>query len=557
MKLSLTITVLFVLSSFFGSVKNSSFSQPVEQWVSRYNGTGDGEDYITDLIVDGTGNVYVTGYSWGNGTENDFTTIKYNSTGTILWVKRHNGLGNGDDRSNAIVLDDSGNVYVTGSSTGIGTYGDFFTIKYNSSGDTIWTRSWDSDFHQGDGAQDIELDPFGNIYVTGSSYRGGNAWDCVTIKYNSSGVEQWASLYSGQLGDFDLASSLAVDNSGNAYVTGRCGANGSGEYLTIKYDSDGDTLWTRKYDGPANGVDEADAIVLDESGNVYVTGRSLGNTSGYDYATIKYNPSGDTLWIRRYNGTANDIDEAYAIAVDVLGNVYVTGESNGAGTSIDYLTIKYNSSGDVIWTQRYNGPEFAWDIAYSITVDDLGNAYVTGESNGGSPGYIDYATVKYNASGIEQWVKRYNGPVNSGDYGKRIAVDDSGNVYVAGYSPGNEFNYDFVTIKYSENVTSINEYGIGLPENYFLFQNFPNPFNPSTTISFSIPNEEFVTLKVFNSLGEEVAELINETKAAGNYSVSFDANSHSGNVRDLTSGVYFYKISAGNFNETKKMIFLK
>jgi hypothetical protein len=83
-----------------------------------------------------------------------------------------------------------------------------------------------------------------------------------------------------------------------------------------------------------------------------------------------------------------------------------------------------------------------------------------------------------------------------------------------------------------------------------LEQNYPNPFNPSTTISFSIPNEEFVSLKVFNSLGEKVAELVNERKPAGNYSVSF-------NAIKLASGIYFYKISAGNFLQTRKMILVK
>jgi hypothetical protein len=99
-------------------------------------------------------------------------------------------------------------------------------------------------------------------------------------------------------------------------------------------------------------------------------------------------------------------------------------------------------------------------------------------------------------------------------------------------------------------VTDVNE-SVNLQLlDFSLDQNYPNPFNPSTTIKFSIPNEEFVSLKVFNSLGEEVAELLNETKPAGNYSVSFNASS-------LTSGVYFYKISAGNFIETKKMILIK
>ena len=88
------------------------------------------------------------------------------------------------------------------------------------------------------------------------------------------------------------------------------------------------------------------------------------------------------------------------------------------------------------------------------------------------------------------------------------------------------------------------------PLSYSLEQNFPNPFNPSTTISFSIPGQEFVTLEVFNALGEKVADLVNETKTAGKYSISFDA-------RDLASGIYLYKISAGNYTQTRKMLLVK
>jgi hypothetical protein len=90
----------------------------------------------------------------------------------------------------------------------------------------------------------------------------------------------------------------------------------------------------------------------------------------------------------------------------------------------------------------------------------------------------------------------------------------------------------------------------GIPEGFQLSQNYPNPFNPSTSIKFSIPNEEFVSLKVFNSLGEEVAELLNEIKQMGNYVVDFDASR-------LSSGVYFYKINAGSFVEIKKMMLIK
>ena len=546
----ITLFEIFLLIISFNLIVNSGFAQVTEEWVSRYDGTGNGEDYATDIVTDDNGNVYVTGYSRGNGTGYDYTTIKFDQAGDTLWVRRYNGPDNGDDRPYAIALDDSGNVFVTGGSTGLGTYSDFFTIKYSTNGDVSWTQRWDSDFHQGDGAQGIVLDSFGNIYVTGSAYRGGNAWDAVTIKYNSTGVEQWVSLYSGQPGDFDQTHSIVLDHFGNIYVAGRCGENGYGEYLTIKYNSTGDTLWTKKYDGPANGVDEAFAMTLDESGNAYVTGRSLDNTSGYDYATIKYSPSGETVWVRRYNGTANDIDEAYDIAVDNSGNVYVTGESNGQGGSIDFVTIKYNTDGVEQWVQRYNGTESAYDIAYSIALDDSGNVYVTGESNSGNPFYVDFATVKYNSAGVEQWVQKYNGPVNSGDYAKVVTVDGLGNVYVAGHSPGIGFNYDILTIKYSQNITSVYESNNIIPDSYSLNQNYPNPFNPSTTISFSVPNEEFVYLKVFNSLGEEVAELVNETKPSGNYEINFNASG-------LSSGVYLYRLQAGGFSATKKLLLLK
>ena len=99
----------------------------------------------------------------------------------------------------------------------------------------------------------------------------------------------------------------------------------------------------------------ATAIAVDENGNVYVTGRSYNSGTGYDYATIKYNSSGDTMWVRRYNGPGNSDDEATAIAVDGSGNVYVTGYSDDSGTSYNYATIKYNSSGDTMWIRRYNG----------------------------------------------------------------------------------------------------------------------------------------------------------------------------------------------------------
>jgi len=156
--------------------------------------------------------------------------------------------------------------------------------------------------------------------------------------------EAWVARYNGPANGYDVAVLLAVDDSGNVYVTGRSIGSGTGwDYATIKYCSSGETLWVRRYNGTGNSDDWAHALAVDDSGNVYVTGTIYGSGifEAWDYATIKYSPSGDTLWVRRYNGPGNYDDRALALAVDISGNVYVTGGSDGAGTSHDYATIKY------------------------------------------------------------------------------------------------------------------------------------------------------------------------------------------------------------------------
>jgi alpha-tubulin suppressor-like RCC1 family protein len=154
---------------------------------------------------------------------------------------------------------------------------------------------------------------------------------------------------------------------------------------------------------------------------------SSGSGTVIDYATIKYNSSGDSVWVKRYNSLGNSYDGANSIAVDTSGNVYVTGYNTVSGIQYDYATIKYNSSGDSVWVKRYNGLGNSYDGANSIAVDTSGNVYVTGYNTVSGIQY-DYATLKYNSSGDSLWVKRYKGPVNSSNDAFSIALDGSGNV---------------------------------------------------------------------------------------------------------------------------------
>ncbi len=398
-------------------------------WVRRYSGTGNFYDVAYALAVDGSGNVYVTGSSPSSSSfpyNHDYATIKYAPNGDTLWVRRYNGPGNGNDVATALAVDNSGNVYVTGytdTDTGLYTYNDdYATIKYAPNGDTLWVRRYNGPGNDYDRAEALAVDDSGNVYVTGWSIGGGTYDDYATIKYAPNGDTLWVRRYNGPGNGNDVATALAVDNSGNVYVTGYSWGSGTHfDYATIKYAPNGDTLWVRRYNGLGNSADYDGRLAVNGSGNVYVTGWSIGGGTYWDYATIKYAPNGDTLWVRRYNGPGNGDDVTTALAVDNSGNVYVTGNSTG-----DYATIKYAPNGDTLWVRRYNGPGNGNDVATALAVDNSGNVYVTGSS----------ATIKYLPNGDTAWIR-----IRSGN---DIAVDDNGNVYVTGGDG------DYVTIKYNK-----------------------------------------------------------------------------------------------------------
>jgi hypothetical protein len=416
-------------------------------WVRRYNGPGNRNDDARAITVDRFGNVYITGPS--GYANDDYATIKYYTNGDTAWVRRYNGPGNSFDYATAIAVDGSGNVYVTGESQGSATASAYATIKYYPNGDTAWVRRYNGPANKSDWAFALAVDGLGNVYVTGYSEDTLTSFDYATIKYDSDGTLLWVSRYNGPGDDLDVAYDIIVDGLGNVYVTGYSGGNGSSEdYATIKYYANGDTAWVRRYNGLGNGGDYASAITVDHSGNVFVTGYSWGIGTYRDYTTLKYDSSGNELWVRRYDGPGSNVDYAWAMTLDSYNNIYVTGVSRGSVTSADYATIKYYPNGDTAWVRRYNGLGNGYDYAVDLAVDSSGNVYITGESDGIGT-YRDYVTIKYDTIGTEKWVTRYNGPKNYNDYAHSIAVDDSGNVYVTGQSAEiSGVYYDYVTIKY-------------------------------------------------------------------------------------------------------------
>jgi uncharacterized delta-60 repeat protein len=447
------------VDAHLGGPNGASFARSgavQEAWVARYNGPGNDFDAAEAIAVDNSGNVYVTGRSSDPDFSTHYATIKYNSAGHEQWVARYYGPGNYYDMSTAIAIDNSGNVYVTGYSFGSGSNYDYATIKYDSFGQEQWVARYNGPNNGDDGAEGIAVDGSGNVYVTGMSRNGSGFSDYITIKYDSAGQQVWVARYYSRPGNYpDESYAIAIDASGNAYVTGTSlfHSGASYDYGTIKYNSAGQQQWVGRYNGSGNRDDYAAAITVDGLGNVYVTGSSWGSGTDYDYATIKYNPAGQQEWVGRYDGPGSGSDNPRAIAIDKSGSVYVTGESIGSGNDagFDYATIKYNSAGREQWVARYDGPGNLDDEAHGIAVDNAGSVYVTGESPG-SGGDNDYATIKYSSSGQEEWVARYNEPGNGYDVATAIAVDGSANVYVTGRS-GTGSDLDYATIKYIQDGT--------------------------------------------------------------------------------------------------------
>lgn len=540
--------IIFTSIIFLFLFFNIGSTQVTQQWASRYTGPGaSSDDYASSLALDGLGNVYTTGWVKNAAGNYDYIVLKYNSAGVQQWVAIYNGPGNDHDEATSIAVDASGNVYITGESYGSGTAFDYCTIKYNTDGVQQWVQRYNGPDNSDDIARQIVVDAAGNVFITGTS-----GPDMATIKYNSAGVQQWVKRWNtAPIGTAAAANGITLDASGSVCITGwkdaLTPALGRG-LITIKYSSAGDTVWTNKF--IANTSSTGNVIVSDNSGNFYVTGKSQ-VASAVDYITLKYNSAGVIQWTTLYNSTSGQ-SMANSIAVGKTGNVYVTGYSPNSGTFgyKDYCTIKYSPAGAEQWVQRFNNSNqnSTNHIAYSIAVDTLENVYVTGDSPLGGEG-SDFVTVKYNTAGAQQWMARYNGPSNNTDIGNFVKVDAAGNIYVAGFSYGSGTNTDLATIKYSQS-TGINTISSTVPDNYSLSQNYPNPFNPTTKINFELQTSGNAILKIYNSLGSEVAVLVNERLSAGKYSVDFNASNFSG-------GVYFYRLEAQNFSKTKKMMLVK
>jgi hypothetical protein len=338
------------------------------------------------MTLDSSGNIIVAGYDAG-----DYLTAKYSPGGTLLWSSRQSGkVGElaAPPGVTALALDQAGNIYVTGGLGGNRSYNtticffgcttyrviasDQVTIKYNSNGQRQWVANYSP---QGDtwfNGSAIAVDKAGNVYVTGT----------VTIKYDANGNQVWLRTNLS-------ADSLVLDAGTNLYL-------GAATSLR-KFDKDANLLWTR----PVN----SSGLKLDAAGNLY--------TSGTTYAgpTTKLDDSGAILWTAPFGGL---------LALDAEGSVCLASVYTGA-TYPHYATVKLDGQGGMVW-QAINDHGYYNSVSVSgVAADSAGNVYVTGQDNGA------WGTLKYNADGLRVWESHYNA-----GGAPLLAVDAATNIYLAG-----------------------------------------------------------------------------------------------------------------------------
>jgi hypothetical protein len=418
-------------------------------WLRSFDGTGSREDRPTGLHCDREGNVVAVGYSFGRGTDYDFLVVKYDSLGRMLWQRTYNSPLNSEDRAWASCLDSAGNIYVTGGSiVNPAANWDYVTIKYRPDGDTCWLRRYDSPFSREDKPAGIAVDDSGFVYVTGASRSAENSWDYLTIKYSAVGETTWTRRLDGVGHSDDMAAAVAFAADRGVIVTGKSyGIDRMPDIVTISYGTDGKTRWQQTYTGTGVGHDLANSLAIDGTGNAYVAGSVTNQGSSYDYLLLKYSPQGRLLWSRTYDGPGHRVDMVSGLKLDSRGDPVITGQSMGVGTSSDYATVKYSATGETLWVRRYNSPDNREDRAQALAVGEQDQVLVTGGSvmNGS---FESYATVAYSAVGDTLWTRSYKADGDGDSRATQIALDRSHGLVVSGFAATQASGLDIVTVKH-------------------------------------------------------------------------------------------------------------
>ncbi|KPJ52526.1 hypothetical protein AMJ39_07625 [candidate division TA06 bacterium DG_24] len=476
--------------------------------------------------------------------------VPVTASGQIMFERTYGGPD--WDGSFSVAQTSDGGYIVAGRTGSFGAGGnDVYLIKTDGVGDTVWTRTygglgWDWGYS-------VEETGDGGYVVAGWTESFGAGWDDVyLIKTNGAGDTVWTRTYGGAGSDYGY--SVQGTSDGGYVIAGETDSFGAGEsdvYL-IKTDSGGDTVWTRTYGG--TGSDCGYWVQGTDDGGYVVAGWTESFGAGWgDIYLIKTDGVGDTVWTRTYGGL--DWEWGFSVEETGDGGYIIAGmtDSFGAGDSDVYL-IKTDGVGDTVWTRTYGGLDRDW--GYSVEETGDGGYIIAGATKSFGAGWEDAYLIKTNSGGDMVWTRTYGG--TDTDYGYSMEGTNDGGYVVAGWTESSGAGFgDVYLIKTDANglvqVTGHDDEE-ARPRLHYLRQNRPNPFRGATTISYGVADHRHVTLAIYDIRGALVRRLVSGTLSPGPHQVVWDGRD--GRGREVGSGVYFCRLEAGAFRDTRRMVLL-
>jgi hypothetical protein len=351
------------------------------------------DDYGVDVKVDANGNIYSCGAKH-NGNNYDYYISKNSQTGALIWEVLYNGTGNNDDIPSALVIDNNGDIFITGSSYGVNSYTDFTTLKLSSlNGNIIWIKRYDFN-NKPEVATDIKIDYNGNVLVCGASAQNFFNSDFTLVKYNGiNGNQISVKRHNSPNNGYDVPSEMVIDINNNVFIIGTANSNLTNKDVKIIAYSPSLQIQWFKYIDKSGGSDEGYGIVLDNNNDIIITGYCSKANGGSDCITGKYKSTdGSQIWLNEKTALIdNQVSKGRSVKCDNNGNIYVSGEAEING-SRDLVTFSYDCNGQLRWEKSFDNSSGGSDNASKLLVSNE-SVFVTGKSN--VNGVDKTVTIKY------------------------------------------------------------------------------------------------------------------------------------------------------------------
>jgi len=421
---------LFIVNSVYSQKQTFSVER---QWVAAFGQMDTTPPALLRVAYDSHGNIDIAGTLVDKPIGTDLLVAQFSPSGALNWFQKYFLDSTNHNESTAIAVDDSDNIYVVGymDSTTNFNYSYYVSQKYNSGGTLQWTTNTAT--HGFEIPANVAVDAH-YVYVSGGGivdYPTG--LDYIILKMNRvTGAIIWEKLYDyANLYDASPALALTPYNGGVVVTGGSDKSSTAMEFATVFYDTSGNKIHTMRADGSVEAIIAGGlAVKTDAAGYTYVTGMIANTGNGYDIRTIKYDSTGTEKWHKDFDYQNLD-DVGHDLLVDADSNVYVCGQAKSTTTGNDVVLLKYDYKGDLIWQKFFDGVGRN-DTAGKMCFDAYGDIILTGESQTNDGNY-QFLTLAYDTSG-NLIFKDFYGGCSGDSKALDIKADGSGNIYVAGSS---------------------------------------------------------------------------------------------------------------------------